>query len=139
MKLASPTLRRIVAVLALTAASTSAFAQSADYRRGYDDGYAAGQRDSRGDRGDRGDRGRDWDVRIEQADYGSSRGMCNARRAVRDIVERGGNSIPVGNQLCGDPAVSTQKRLTVVYRCGNSQPVRVSASEGETLRLGCRR
>jgi len=136
MKLASPTIRRIVAVLALTAASTSAFAQSADYRRGYDDGYAAGQRDSRGDRGDR---GRDWGVRVEQADYGSSRGMCNARRAVRDIIERGGDIIPVGNQLCGDPAVSTQKRLTVVYRCGNSEPVRVSARENENLRLSCRR
>jgi hypothetical protein len=136
MKLASPTMRRIVAVLALTAASTSAFAQSADYRRGYDDGYAAGQRDSRGDRGDR---GRDSGVRIEEAEYGSRGGMCNARRAVREAIERGGATIPVGNHLCGDPAVGTQKRLTVVYRCGNSEPVRVSALENQTLRLSCRR
>ena len=132
-------MRRIVAVLALTAASTSAFAQSADYRRGYDEGYAAGQRDSRGDRGDRGDRGRRMGCPHRAGRLRQRRGMCNARRAVRDMVERGDNTIPVGNQLCGDPAVSTQKRLAVVYRCGNSQPVRASASEGETLRLGCRR
>ena len=141
MKLVTPSMRRILAVLALTAASTSAFAQSADYRRGYDDGYAAGQRDSRGDRGDRGDRGRapDWGIRIEQAEYGTGNAMCNARRAVRDAMDRNGGAVQVNNELCGDPAVSRQKRLTVVYRCGNSEPVRVSAREGETLRLGCRR
>jgi len=144
MKILTPSMRRIVAVLALTAASTSAFAQSADYRRGYDEGYAAGQRDSRGDRGDRddrGDRGRgnDWGIRIEQAEYGTGNAMCNARRAVRDAAERNGGVIPVGNQLCGDPAVSRPKRLNVVYRCGNGEPMRVSARENETMRLSCRR
>jgi len=140
MKLVTPSMRRIVAVLALTAASTSAFAQSADYRRGYDDGYAAGQRDSRGDRGDRGDRGRsEWGIRIEEADYGTRGAMCDARRAVRQAVERSGDAVPVGNHLCGDPAVGAIKRLNVVYRCGNGEPVRASAREGETLRMACRR
>jgi hypothetical protein len=141
MKILTPSMRHIVAVLALTAASTSAFAQSADYRRGYDEGYAAGQRDSRGDRGDRGDRerGQDWGIRIEEAEYGTGNAMCNARRAVRDAAERNGGVIPVGNQLCGDPAISRPKRLNVVYRCGNSEPVRVSARENETMRLSCRR
>ncbi len=140
MKILTPHLRRIVAVLALTAASTSAFAQSADYRRGYDDGYAAGQRDSRGDRGDRGDRGRsDWGIRIEEANYGTRGAMCDARRSVRQAVERSGDAVPVGNHLCGDPAVGAQKRLDVVYRCGNGEPIRASAREGETMRLACRR
>lgn len=137
MKLVTPSMRRIVAVLALTAASTSAFAQSADYRRGYDEGYAAGQRDSRGDRGDRGRS--EWGIRIEEADYGTRGAMCDARRAVRQAVERSGDAVPVGNHLCGDPAVGAQKRLDVVYRCGNSAPLRASAREGETLRLACRR
>ena len=137
MKVLTPSMRRIVAVLALTAASTSAFAQSADYRRGYDDGYAAGQRDSRGDRGDRGRS--DWGIRIEEADYGTRGAMCDARRAVRQAVERSGDAVPVGNHLCGDPAVGAIKRLSVVYRCGNGEALRVSAREGETLRLGCRR
>jgi hypothetical protein len=141
MNLVTPTMKRLVAVLALTAASTSAFAQSADYRRGYDDGYAAGQRDSRGDRGDRGDRGRgpDWGIRIEEAEYGTGGAMCNARRAVREAAERSGGAVPVGNHLCGDPAVGKPKRLNVVYRCGNSEPLRVSARENDTLRLSCRR
>ena len=42
MRIAKQQMMRIATVLAFTAASTSAFAQSADYRRGYDDGYAAG-------------------------------------------------------------------------------------------------
>jgi hypothetical protein len=51
MTLACRNIIRIATVLALTAASTSAFAQSAEYRRGYDEGYAAGLRATRDDRG----------------------------------------------------------------------------------------
>lgn len=130
---------RIAAVLALTAASTSAFAQSAEYRRGYQDGYAAGQRD---DRGGRGDRGRDYDrsgVRIEEAQYGARGAMCDARQGVRREVERNNGAVTAGNHLCGDPAHNVEKRLSIVYRCGNDAPLRVVARENETLRLGCRR
>jgi hypothetical protein len=90
----------------LTAASASAFAQSAEYRRGYDDGYAAGQRD--------------------------------ARRAVRDEIERNNGNVRAGNQLCGDPARGEVKRLRIVYRCDDSEAVRVIARENETVRLSCR-
>lgn len=137
MNFTTPSMKQLVAVLALTVASTSAFAQSAEYRRGYDDGYAAAQRDGRGDRGDRGR----WNggLRIEEAEYGTRNASCDARRAVRDAIERNGDSVQVGNHLCGDPAYNAQKRLTVVYRCGNSESLRVTAREGETLRLGCRR
>lgn len=126
---------RIAAILALTAASASVFAQSADYRRGYDDGYAAGQRDARGDRGPHRGGPR---VFIEDAEYGAHGAACDARRAVRAEIERNHGSVLAGNQLCGDPARGEPKRLRIVYRCGDSEAVRVIARENETLRLSCR-
>ena len=135
MRSANQSFARIAVILALTAASSSAFAQSADYRRGYDEGFAAGQRAAGGDRGRGGDWGR---VRVEQADYGARGAMCDARRAVRQEVERNG-TVLAGNHLCGDPARNVQKRLNIVYRCGNDAPVQVNAREGETLRMDCRR
>jgi hypothetical protein len=139
MSFANRHIMRIAAVLALTAASTSAFAQSGEYRRGYEEGFAAGQRAAHGDRGDRGGP-RDWDrVHIEEAEYGVRGAICDARRAVHAEVERNGGAVVVSNQLCGDPAVGASKRLSVVYRCGDSEPVRVVTREHETLRLACRR
>jgi hypothetical protein len=41
--------------------------------------------------------------------------------------------------LCGDPARGAQKRLHIVYRCRDSEPVQVTARENETVRLSCRR
>src|SRR4051812_42435674 len=67
MRLATQQIVRIAAILALTAASTSAFAQSAEFRRGYDEGFAAGQRAAHGGPGGR----PGWDrVRVEEAEYG---------------------------------------------------------------------
>lgn len=136
MKLAHPTILRIAAALALTAAATSAFAQNGD-RRSFDAGYEAGQRDSRDDRG--GPRGPRWDrVRIVEAEYGARGRMCDARRAVQRDVVRNRGTIQVDNGLCGDPAGNVPKRLRVVYRCHDTAPARVVAREGETLRLTCR-
>jgi hypothetical protein len=142
MKLAHPTILRLAAALALTAAATSAFAQNGD-RRSFDAGYEAGQRDSQVDRGDRGDRGGPrgprWDrVRIVEAEYGARGRMCDARRSVQQEVVRNRGAIQVGNQLCGDPAGGVPKRLRVVYRCHDTAPARVVARENETLRLTCR-
>lgn len=126
-------LLRMAAVLALAAATTSAFAQSAEYRRGYDDGYAAGLREARG--GEH----RDWRVFVEDAEYGTHYASCDARRAVRDSVERNRGAVVASNRLCGDPARGEPKRLRIVYRCGDSDAVRVVARENETVRLSCRR
>ena len=126
-------LLRIAAILALSAAATSAFAQSAEYRRGYDDGYAAAQREARG--GDH----RDWRVYVEDAEYGTHFASCDARRAVRNEIERNRGAVRASNQLCGDPARGEPKRLRIVYRCGDSEAVRVVAREDETVRLSCRR
>lgn len=145
MKLAKHTIMRIAAVLSLTAAATSAFAQDGGYRRSYDAGYDAGQRDSRDYRDDRDyrdERGgyREWNrVHIMEAEYGARGSMCDARRAVRQEVQRNRGRIEVGNHLCGDPAAHIPKRLRVVYRCSDSAPARVVARENEILRLTCRR
>lgn len=152
MRFAHHTIVRLAAALALTAASASAFAQSAEYRRGYEDGYAAGQRaalDERGYRGGYGDdrgyrdergRGPGWGrLSVEQAEYGARGRTCDARWAVRQEAERNGGAVLAGNQLCGDPAFKVPKTLTVVYRCGNDAPLQASARENDTLRLVCRR
>jgi len=124
-------LLRIAAILALSAATTSAFAQSAEYRRGYDDGYAAGVREARDGR-------RDWRVYIEDAEYGTHYSSCDARRAVRYQMERNRGVVRADNQLCGDPAYGEPKRLRIVYRCGDSEAARVVARENESVRLSCR-
>jgi hypothetical protein len=137
MRLANRPIIRIAAILALTAATTSAFAQSGEYRRGYDEGYAAGRRAAHDE-----DRGRPsgWHrLRVEEAEYGVRGAMCDAREAVRNEVERNDGAVRAGNELCGDPARGAPKRLNIVYRCGDSEPVRVVARENETLRLSCRR
>ena len=139
MNIAHRHIIRIAAVLALSAASTAAFAQSAEYRRGYDDGYAAGQRDARDGQGGPGGPMVWGRVHIEEAEYGARGATCNARRGVRDQLERNRGNIEVNNQLCGDPAPGEQKRLRLVYRCGDSASARVVAREGERLRLNCRR
>ena len=136
MTLATQHIMRIAAVLALTAASASAFSQSDEYRRGYADGYAAGQRAAHDDRGNSRGQAR---VRVEEAEYGVRGAMCDAREAVRHEVERNDGNVRASNQLCGDPARDVQKHLRIVYRCGDSEPVRVSVREDESLRLSCRR
>lgn len=130
------TITRIAAILALTAASTSALAQSNEYRRGYEAGFAAGQRAAMEGRGDRGGWPR---VHIEEAEYGARGAICDARRAVHEQVERNGGAVHADNQLCGDPAPGEPKHLRIVYRCDDSAPARAFAREGETLRLNCRR
>ena len=136
MKFTTQPILRIAAVLALTAATTSAFAQSAEFRRGYDEGFAAGQRAAQGGPGPR----PGWDrVRIEEAEYGIRGAMCDARQSVRNAVERNDGAVTANNNLCGDPARGAQKHLSIFYRCGDSEPVRVTARENETLRLSCRR
>lgn len=138
MNIAHRHIVRIAAVLALAAASTGAFAQSAEYRRGYDDGYAAGQRDARNGPGVA-DGSMPWGrLHIEEAEYGVRDASCNARRSVRDQVERNRGFVTANDQLCGDPAPNQQKRLRVVYRCGDSAPARAYARQGERLRLSCR-
>jgi hypothetical protein len=127
---------QFAAVLALSAATITASAQSGEYRRGYDEGFAAGQRAAQGGPGPR----PGWDrVRVEDAEWGVRGSMCDARQAVRNSVERNDGAVTANNNLCGDPARGAQKRLSITYRCSDSDPVRITARENETLRLSCRR
>jgi len=138
MKIATQHIMRIAAVLALTVSAGTAIAQE---RRGYDDNERVVVVE-RGDRADRDERRGPpgWArVRVEEARYGARRSTCDARRSVRDQVERNRGAIRVDNNLCGDPARGAQKRLSVTYRCGGGESVRVVARENETLRLSCRR
>lgn len=125
------------AILALTTTSISAFGQSNDYRRGYDDGYAAAQHAMHDGHGRPGP---GWNgIRIEEAEYGARGAICDARPMVQNQVEQNGGNVLASNQLCGDPARGQGKHLRIVYRCGDSEPIRVIASENEMLRLSCRR
>jgi hypothetical protein len=129
------TLVRIAAMLSLTVLSTASFAQSNEYRRGYEEGFAAGQRAAFEERGEH----RGWRMHIEEAEYGARGAMCDARDAVRDQIERNDGAVHADNKLCGDPARGAKKHLRVVYRCGDSEPQQVFAREYETIRLSCRR
>ncbi|MFL6710901.1 MAG: hypothetical protein ACJ8HI_22095 [Massilia sp.] len=125
----------------LAAVSVSAMAQSQEYRRGYEQGFRDGQAQAQG--GPRGggyhDGGpRQPRIEIEKADYGIRDAYCDARPAVRQATARGSNfSVTASNNLCGDPAPRSRKRLTVVYRCGDSNVMRAQADEGDALTLNC--
>jgi hypothetical protein len=134
MKNARQHLIRVGTVLALIGASSAAFSQSAEYRRGYDDGYAAGQRAAQDD-GRRPGRVR---VHIDAAEYGGRGGSCDPSYRVSKEIERTG-AVVARNELCGDPAPGEQKRLRIVYRCGDGEQMRAFAREGEALRPRCRR
>jgi hypothetical protein len=124
---------RAAAALALAATSAATFAQDG-YYRAYGDAYDDSMRASY-DRGDRGGWGR---LHIEDAEYGLRGASCDARWGVRREIRNTG-VVVAHNDLCGDPARGVQKRLRIIYRCGDSEPMRAFAREGETLRLRCGR
>jgi hypothetical protein len=134
MNIAYRNIIRVAAVLALAATSASTFAQDG-YRRAYDNPYGESMRARYDDRGGQYGRGR---LHIEDAEYGLRGASCDARRGVWRALERNG-AVMANNDLCGDPARGEQKRLRIVYRCGDSNPMRAFAREGETVRLSCRR
>ena len=130
----------------LTMASTSAFAQSREWQRGYDagfrDGFAAGQNAGSGGvppfQPPPGNRPQPGRLVIDDEQFGIRGATCDARWAVQSAVDRHGpNRIYASNQLCGDPAPNRAKTLWVTYRCENRRPVSVSAPEGRWLNLNC--
>lgn len=122
--------------IALGAMSVSAFAQSAEYRRGYDQGYRDGI-EAQSRQGQQGEAvGR---IIIEEASYGTRDASCDIRDRVQQAVGwRRNFSITANNDLCGDPAPNRVKRLDVRYRCGDGQALRVQTREGGTVTLNCR-
>ena len=121
--------------ITLGAMSASAFAQSAEYRRGYDQGYRDGiEAQSR-----QGQQGR-WVGRIiiEHASYGIRDASCNVRDTVQQAAGwRRNISIAATNELCGDPAPNHLKQLDVRYRCGDGPALHVQTREGGSVTLNC--
>lgn len=122
--------------ITLGAMSVSAFAQSAEYRRGYDQGYRDGieAQDRQGQQGEPPGR-----IIIEEASYGTRDAACDIRETVQQAVGRRRNiSIAATNDLCGDPAPNHLKRLEIRYRCGNGPVLRARTREGSSVTLNCR-
>lgn len=127
----------------LMVCGSAAWSQSPQYKRGYDDGFQAGresvlQHERRAERRD--DRRDEQAIRVLDARYGRGRQVCDAGPAVQQFLDQRGQAdgFEVSNELCGDPAPNQTKSLTVTYQCGGSDPVRVSANEGNALRIRCR-
>lgn len=134
-KFASKSVLCVLSFIALSAAAGSAFSQSREYRRGYDQGYRDGAEAQSNQQQD-GRRGR---ITIDEAIYGERQGTCDARPAVENAA--GGRrqmSIRADNNLCGDPSPDRRKALTVTYRCGDSAPQRITAQENATMNISCR-
>jgi hypothetical protein len=126
---------RVLTFLAFGAASASAVAQSAEYRRGYEKGFQDGQASM--ERG----RGREFSARIHivMARYGTRDSTCDARDAIESFAgSRRDVEIRVNNDLCGDPAEGRHKVLVVDYRCGDGPRKRIETRESETMFLSCR-
>lgn len=141
--------RRILSALTaimLAAPAGAVQAQSAEYRRGYDEGYRAGMDAARGGEGrgggdgdGRGDGGGRRRIIIEDAVYGDRDGACDARPAVQAMVDRQRDPlIRADNRLCGDPAPRRGKSLEITYRCGNGRMLRMSLREDTQAVLTCR-
>jgi hypothetical protein len=132
----APVVRCLLGAVALATLSVTAFAQSAEYRRGYDAGYRDGQAAVTGGQGRPGWASR---VRIDEALYGVRGAQCDARASLQQRLSGpDGYGIIVDNSLCGDPLPGQPKQLTIRYRCGNGIAQRTIAPEGSTIALDCR-
>lgn len=123
-------------IITLGVVSVSAFAQSNEYRRGYDEGYRDGIEAQSQQGQQEGPRRR---VRIMEAQYGILSASCDATEAVKQAAGwRRNVSIRASNKLCGDPADGRQKLLRITYRCGAGPVLRADAREGSNATLYCR-
>ena len=124
----------VLATLGITAGS--AFAQSTEYRRGYDQGYRDGVEATNAQAQPAPTMGR---ISIVDAQYGTREARCDAGPAIQQIASRRRTiDVTVNNNLCGDPAPNRTKRLSVTFRCGDGPEQRVSGPEGRVLAISCR-
>ena len=124
-----------VGFITLSAMSVSAFAQSREYQRGYDQGYRDGSEAQSSQDQQGGPRGR---IVIERANYGTREASCDARDTLQNAIGRRRDvSIAANNDLCGDPAPNRLKQLDVEYRCGDGPAVRARTREGGSITLNC--
>ena len=122
--------------------SVPAFAESTEFRRGYEQGYRDGV-EARGLQDpQRGSTGR---IDIDMARYGTRNASCNAQDKLQKAVNKARNSdgwrrgfsIVANNELCGDPARGSVKQLDISYRCNNGPVQRIQTREGGSVTLHC--
>lgn len=77
-------------------------------------------------------------IRIRNASYQADNGRrCDARGSVRSECDGEAScSVEASNDLCGDPAPSHRKTLSVEYDCGGRSQT-VSAREKRSVELSC--
>lgn len=126
----------VIGFMTLSMVSTFANAQSAEYRRGYDQGYRDGL-EAQGRQQHHG--GSRLPIEVEDAQYGVRGASCDARAQLQQAVGwRRHVSVAVNNNLCGDPVPGVQKRLRITYRCDNGEVFEVRGAEGSVVTLYCR-
>ncbi|KAF1049407.1 hypothetical protein [Xylophilus sp.] len=130
--------------LATAALSLPAWGQSAEFRRGYDQGYrdglAAAQQQQGGWRPGPPQGWRAGGISIVEAHYGAQGSYCDAAPALRHALAgpQAGGGVLADNGLCGDPAANRPKALTVVYSCEGRPPQRATVREGDVFYFDCR-
>ena len=125
----------VLAFVMLGLLSAPAFSQSAEYRRGYDQGYRDGAEAATA-QAQPGGMGR---IIIVEAIYGTRGASCNALDAIQQSSGRRRHlEVRANNDLCGDPAPKQPKRLAITYRCGDGPEQRVVGREGSVVVMSCR-
>ena len=127
----------LLAFATLGMAAGSAFSQSMEYRRGYEQGYRDGV-EAAGAQAQSAPMmiGR---ITILEARYGIREAACDARENIQQMASRRRHiDVRVSNELCGDPAPNRPKRLFITYRCGDGPELRVNGPENSTLAMNCR-
>ncbi|MBK6928610.1 MAG: hypothetical protein IPH15_14215 [Comamonadaceae bacterium] len=127
----------VLGFAALVLVAGSAHSQSAEYRRGYDQGYRDGAAAAGNQSPYPNGMGQ---ITISSALYGIRGARCDARDSLQALVAgKRRIDVKVDNDLCGDPAPNqANKQMTVTYSCGNGSERRVSGPEGSILAIGCR-
>ena len=127
----------VLGFAALVLVAGSAHSQSAEYRRGYDQGYRDGSAAAVNQNPYPNGMGQ---ITISSALYGIRGARCDARDSLQALVAgRRRIDVKVDNDLCGDPAPNqANKQMSVIYSCGNGSERHVSGPEGSVLTITCR-
>jgi hypothetical protein len=135
----------LLAALPALAQDRDSYEYREGYRRGYDDGFAAGYRKALEE-----GRGapppapayvppppRLGPIRVTRALYGSTSRSCDATRHVGHQANgRINATVKVSNDMCGDPAKGERKQLEVTFTCGAITKT-ASAYEHRDVYLDC--
>ena len=83
------------------------------------------------------------EIQIQRARYANAPGTsgnhsCDATEYASECNGHPACHFQVNNDMCGDPAPHVQKKLTLSYSCGKTEPVKnASAKENDVINLSC--